>query len=653
VGSRVLFVVLGFSLFEGALVDFDLLVEEVCLCAASDELRAEDVPFGDDEFVLLLELLLLVLDLLDDGLELVLLDEEVADLVLLVGDVLLELLDLLLLSLDLLVLVAVLSVLLHQLVLLRVDLLLQLRDLVRHSLVPVRVLVLLLLHLRQLLRHQVAVRPHRLVQRLLLLQLRLSFDVLLLELGNEVVAQLHLVARVEVLGLRGCGLEGVGVALLLQSDDALVQFLNFLLLAEQLVLLLLQLLLPVQDLLQQLLVAEVGALHLLLVHVALALQLLDEGAVASLALLLLVQLVLQLRQSLRHAFPQLLQLVPAAGQLGDLVPHLLDACRQRLVLAALLGQAFSGAGELLLLETHEGLQVGVDLLDLLRLLELHRLLLLQLPQQLPLLLRQHFQLVGLRSQFLVLVVVLPPRILGRSLLRPSTVELRLYHLQLVLLAALVLLLLLHAPLLRLLPPQQLLVVPPQSLLLQLAALDATADLGQLCAVGVEADLEDLLLLLELLVGDGVLVDGGDLSLGDGVVLLHEHVQLLHFSLEPLDLLLGEFLVLAGQLEVLVGLGDFSLEVGYGVGVVVGELERRLQLGRPRDDVLGKVPATAQQLFLLFMRVAQGAVDALVLDPKAVERLVGTQTGQNLLELGLQLLVSNGLNAELLSLVVHF
>lgn len=112
-------------------------------------------------------------------------------------------------------------------------------------------------------------------------------------------------------------------------------------------------------------------------------------------------------------------------------------------------------------------------------------------------------------------------------------------------------------------------------------------------------------------------------------------------------------MLSGEFEVLVGLGHLRLQVGDCVRVVVGELESRLQLGRSCDDVLGEVPATTQQFLFLLMGVAQCAVDSLVLDAEPVEGLVGAETGEDFLELGLQLLVGDGLNAELLRLVVHF
>lgn len=91
-----------------------------------------------------MQLLLFVLDFLDDGLEFVLLDEEVFDFFLLLYNILLELFDLLLLVLNFLVLFVVLSVLLDKFGFLGVDLFLQLGYLVGDPLVPVVVLLLLL-----------------------------------------------------------------------------------------------------------------------------------------------------------------------------------------------------------------------------------------------------------------------------------------------------------------------------------------------------------------------------------------------------------------------------------------------------------------------------------------------------------------------------
>lgn len=89
-----------------------------------------------------------------------------------------------------------------------------------------------------------------------------------------------------------------------------------------------------------------------------------------------------------------------------------------------------------------------------------------------------------------------------------------------------------------------------------------------------------------------------------------------------------------------------------MGIVVGKLEGGLQFGSPGYDILGKVPAPAQQLFLLLVRVAEGPVDPLILNTESVQGLVRAEAGEHLLKLRLQLLVGDGLDAELLSLVIH-
>ena len=122
--NKILLVILSLSLLECRLINLNFLIEKIGFCASPDQLSAQNISFRHDELVLLLQFLLLILYLLDNGFELVLLHEEILDFLLFLSDVLLEFLDLALLALDFLVLVAVLGVLLHQLVLFSVDLLL-------------------------------------------------------------------------------------------------------------------------------------------------------------------------------------------------------------------------------------------------------------------------------------------------------------------------------------------------------------------------------------------------------------------------------------------------------------------------------------------------------------------------------------------------
>ena len=147
-------------------------------------------------------------------------------------------------------------------------------------------------------------------------------------------------------------MEGVGVSFLFESNDALVQLLNFFLLAEQLILFFLDLLLFVQDLLEDLLVAELSPLHFFLVHIPLSLQLLDEGAVLSLAFFLLVQLVLELSQAFTYPFTEVFELLAGGVQFVDLITHLLDACIERVVFGTLAGKQISCCREFLFFKPH-------------------------------------------------------------------------------------------------------------------------------------------------------------------------------------------------------------------------------------------------------------------------------------------------------------
>jgi hypothetical protein len=124
-------------------------------------------------------------------------------------------------------------------------------------------------------------------------------------------------------------------------------------LAEELVFFLLHLLLLVEDLLEDLLVAQLSPLHLLLVHVPLPLQLLDKRPVLPFALLLFVQLVLQLLQTLPDSLPQLLQLGTGRVQISDFVFDLVDVGKQGIVLCLFLGELCLGLVEFSFLETHE------------------------------------------------------------------------------------------------------------------------------------------------------------------------------------------------------------------------------------------------------------------------------------------------------------
>lgn len=91
-------------------------------------------------------------------------------------------------------------------------------------------------------------------------------------------------------------MEGVGVALFFKSYDLSIQLLDFLFLAKQLVLLLLEKLLSVDYLFVDLAVAGLSPLEFFLIHVAVPFEFEDECFVPTLTLLFFVELVLQLCQ---------------------------------------------------------------------------------------------------------------------------------------------------------------------------------------------------------------------------------------------------------------------------------------------------------------------------------------------------------------------
>ena len=105
------------------------------------------------------------------------------------------------------------------------------------------------------------------------------------------------------------------------------------------------------------------------------------------------------------------------------------------------------------------------------------------------------------------------------------------------------LLLLDLDLLQFLLPAQHLKLFLQVLFMLFNGVDFASDLVQLSFVGIETDLQNFLLLLQLLIGNGVLMDRCDLPLSYRIILLHQHMQLFHLRLQPLYLLLRQLLML--------------------------------------------------------------------------------------------------------------
>lgn len=106
------------------------------------------------------------------------------------------------------------------------------------------------------------------------------------------------------------------------------------------------------------------------------------------------------------------------------------------------------------------------------------------------------------------------------------------------------------------------------LLLFLRLLDFRQDLLQLDLIGFHAHLQDLLLFLQLFVGDCVLMDFRHLPFRVRVVLLHHHVQASHLCFQFLYLLFRKLFVLFRQLEVAIGFCNFGPQIRDCVGIIV-------------------------------------------------------------------------------------
>ena len=119
-----------------------------------------------------------------------------------------------------------------------------------------------------------------------------------LELSYKIIPELNLIFRIEIFGLRWCGLEGIGISLFFQGYDALIKFLYLLFLAEKLILLLFKQFFPGYNVFHDLFIAGLSPLNLLSIHISISFQFFNEIPVFSLAFLLLIQFILELAQTL-------------------------------------------------------------------------------------------------------------------------------------------------------------------------------------------------------------------------------------------------------------------------------------------------------------------------------------------------------------------
>lgn len=130
------------------------------------------------------------------------------------------------------------------------------------------------------------------------------------------------------------------------------------------------------------------------------------------------------------------------------------------------------------LESHQGIQITVDILNFGYLFLLHGLLLLQPLQKLPLLLRLYLQIISLRGEFLELGVQCLPGLLGGALLTFGLIEVELDDLELIFLVLLVFLLPLHPYLLLGLLARERIVQTLEIVLVVLLVLNSDPDIVQ-------------------------------------------------------------------------------------------------------------------------------------------------------------------------------
>lgn len=183
-------------------------------------------------------------------------------------------------------------------------------------------------------------------------------------------------------------------------------------------------------------------------------------------------------------------------------------------------ELLSDAVEIFFLDPHLHVELTVEFFDFCDFLFLNLLLFLKPFQQLSFLLSLDFQVIGLGSQFFEASIEGFSSVFGEALLTFCLIELCLNHFQLILLILFFFLLAFHFDLLLLFLLGQGLKSVFKVLLLCIDGIYPVTNFLKFSFVGVETDLQDLLLLFQLFVGDGVLVNRGNLSLRDRVILLH-------------------------------------------------------------------------------------------------------------------------------------
>eukprot|EP00906_Rhabdomonas_costata_P030247 RCo042734 len=520
----------------------------------------------------------------NDLIKLVLLLLHPLDLALLGFQLGLQGLDVLLQGLHLLLRLLLRAVLLQQGLLLDRDLLLELVDLVVHDLELSLHLIDLVAGLDEILGVQVAVRAHGLVEGLLLLQLCLALCDLLLQVRDCHGADLHLLQGSVVLHRCLAALRGVLLAVLLQLVDVLALLLGVLAVGQNLHLKVLLLPLHNHGLVNLLVLLPLGLDEVLVQDVALTLEILNGLLVLLDLFLQNIDLALVADNLSPQGFLAPLQLLFVAVQQLDL----LDL---GLLLLPQLGLRHLVALNIALLHRQLRLELCVNCQQAgvhCNLLFQGHLVLLQ-----PLL--QGLEVLEglLRTGALLLKPVLQPRHVLDPLLHKCGLRLdvrgfadkhQIELLQLFLIAlpllGLGVELLVCGPelLLHLLQlVLQLRVVPLQLLVLFHVVTDLMAETNDL---GVQS----VPLLGQLVFDLNQLIHGVLLANGQASTLLHELAEVGDLLLQLLDGFLGAALLLVRRVHHLPGLLDLLLQAVDGVLVLLGKLQRGLDLAGIGDDL---------------------------------------------------------------------
>jgi hypothetical protein len=223
--------ILNLTSSKSVLKNLDLLVKKSQLIISSDQLGSENISFVDDVLVIFLQLFNLFIRLLDDVSQLLNLVVEFDHC--LHGDLLLgiDFLQITFNNINFLHLFSFFIMDLSQSLILSLDFILQLRDLMGCDLELSLKLSNFILCFNQVLRIEISIRPNSLIQVLLLLELSFEFNILFLELTDQVLLQLDLFNHLHQVSIGFGSFMGESISLLFQLVDLFQEVGNVLVLS--------------------------------------------------------------------------------------------------------------------------------------------------------------------------------------------------------------------------------------------------------------------------------------------------------------------------------------------------------------------------------------------------------------------------------------